>query len=65
MPAGAKIVAEYWLQTADPSVIIVFETDNIGHIMAASAAWADVFEISVCPAVTAEEGLQMLQTMMP
>jgi hypothetical protein len=60
---GPKIVAEYWLQTVDPTVILVFETDNVGQIMLNSAAWADVFEIAVCPALTAEEGLSMLQMM--
>lgn len=60
---GPKIVAEYWLQTVDPTVILVFETDHVGQMMMASAVWSDVFEISIYPAITAEEGMSMLQMM--
>lgn len=62
---GPKIVAEYWVQTNDPTVIIVFETDHVGQIMMMSAVWSDVFEIAIYPAVTAEEGLEMLKMMIP
>ncbi len=64
-PDGARLVAEYWLQTDDPQVIAVFETDSPAPIFAALAAWDDVYEMTVIPAVTAEEGLQMARQMMP
>ncbi|MCL4535515.1 MAG: DUF3303 family protein [Bacteroidetes bacterium] len=63
-PEGAKLVAEYWLQAEDPNVISVFETDSSAAIMAALGAWDDVFDISVLPAVTAEEGMQIAKQMM-
>ena len=63
VPPGAKPVAEYWLQTPNPQVINVFEADSVAPIMAAISAWDDVFEISVYPAVTAEEGLKLAQQM--
>ena len=62
-PDGLRMVGEYWLQTTDPACISIAEADNIGPIMAAVAAWDDVFDITVIPAVTAEEGLQMAQQM--
>ena len=62
-PEGLRLVAEYWLQTTDPACISIVEADNIGPIMAAVAAWDDVFDITVVPAVTAEEGLQLVQQM--
>jgi hypothetical protein len=64
IPEGIRPVAEYWLQTADPTVVGIFEADSVAPIMATLAEWGDVFEISVVPAVTAEEGLQLAQQMM-
>jgi len=64
-PEGIKYVAEYWLQHNKPSVVCVVEADSIGPIMAAVAAWDDLFEISVFPAVNAEEGLKLAAQMMP
>lgn len=63
-PEGARLVAEYWLQTTDPACISIMEADSIAPIMAATAAWDDVFEITVVPAVTAEEGLRLAKQMM-
>jgi len=63
-PEGMHLVAEYWLQTENPSVITVAEADSIVPIMAAIAAWDDLFEITVFPAITAEEGLEFAKQMM-
>ena len=63
-PEGIRPVAEYWLQTADPTVIGIFETDSVAPIMATLTEWGDVFDITVVPAITAEEGLQLAQQMM-
>ena len=62
-PDGMRVVAEYWLQTPDPNVIMVAEADSVGPIMAARVQWDDVFDITVVPAVTAEEGIQLAQQM--
>ena len=63
-PEGIRPVAEYWLQTADPTVVAIFEADSVTPIMATLADWGDVFDITVVPAVTAEEGLKLAQQMM-
>ena len=64
-PEGVKPVAEYWLQTDDPSVISVVELGNVGLLTALRMAWDDLFEIQAFPAVTADEGLEMLRQMAP
>ena len=64
-PEGVKRVAEYWLQNNAPRVITIFEADNIVPIMAATAPWTDLFEITVVPAISAEEGLKLASQMMP
>lgn len=63
-PEGMRPVAEYWLQTTDPAGIVIVEADNIAPIMAAVAAWDDVFDITVVPAITAQEGLELARQMM-
>ena len=64
-PAGIKRVAEYWLQHNTPRVITIFEADNIASIMAATGPWTDLFEITVVPAITSEEGLKIASQTMP
>jgi hypothetical protein len=63
-PEGAHVVAEYWLQTQDPNVITVFEADGIAPIMAATGPWDDVFDFTIVPAVSAEDGLKIAQKML-
>jgi hypothetical protein len=63
-PEGGQAIAEYWLQTTNPQVVAIFEADSVAPILAVTAAWGDVFDITVAPAVTAEEGLQLAQQMM-
>jgi hypothetical protein len=58
-PEGARVVAEYWLQVQDPNVITVFEAESIAPIMAATSPWDDVFDFTIVPAVSAEEGLEI------
>jgi len=60
---GVQPVAEYWLQSRDPIVVAVFEADHIGQLWATFAEWGDLFEIAIHPAVTAEDGLEMLNQM--
>lgn len=62
-PKGVRLIAEYWLQNSDPHVISIFEADSVAPMMAMLGEWGDVFEMTVVPAVTAEEGLQMAQQM--
>jgi hypothetical protein len=63
-PEGVKPIAEYWLQTASPSVVSIFEADNIAPIMATTTEWGDVFDINVFPAITASDGLKLAKQMM-
>ena len=62
---GAEAVAEYWLQTPDPAAIAVFKADHIGQMWAVFSGWDDLFNISIYPAITAEEGLEVLKQMAP
>ena len=58
---GAQRIAEYWLQTPDPAVIVVCEADHIGQLWATFGGWNDLFDITMFPAITAEEGLELLK----
>ncbi len=62
---GAEPVAEYWLQTPDPACVGVWKADHIGQIWATVFGWDDLFDISVYPATTAQEGLELLKQFMP
>jgi hypothetical protein len=58
---GAEAIAEYWLQTLDPAAIVVCKADHIGQLWTTFAGWDDVFDISMFPAITGEEGLELLR----
>ena len=60
---GVRVIGEYWLQTPDPSVVAVVEADHMGQIWATFGGWGDFFELTVYPAVTAEDGLEMMKQM--
>ncbi len=62
-PEGVKPIAEYWPQGGDVDVVAIFEADDVAPIMATLSAWEDVFDFSVAPAVTAEEGMQLARQM--
>jgi uncharacterized protein with GYD domain len=62
-PEGVRVVAEYWLQ-GNPRVISIIEADSIAPIMAVAIEWGDVFDITVLPAITAEDGLELAKQMM-
>jgi hypothetical protein len=64
-PEGMKKVAEFWLANSSPHIIVAFEADNYGAIMATNMPWADLMNFSVYPAVTGEDGLKLAQQMMP
>jgi hypothetical protein len=69
IPRRLNVVGEYWLWSNDPTlphVILICEPDdNIATpVLAAFAEWDDVFDITILPAFTAEEGLKLGQQMM-
>ena len=63
-PEGIRPVAEYWLQTPDPVMILVADADDVASMMAGSSQWDDLLSIRVIPAVTAEQGLEIAKKMM-
>ena len=64
-PEGAQVVAEYWLETPNPAVIAISKADHIGQLWAMATDWHDLFDITIVPAIAAEEGLELLKQMMP
>ena len=64
-PEGIKPIAEYWPLTSTPNVISIDEADDIAALMAATGPWMDLFDISVVPAVTGEQGLKLASKVMP
>jgi hypothetical protein len=64
-PEGIKRLAEYWLQYDNPHTIVIFEADSFAPMMASSMAWRDIFDITIVPAITGEEGLKLAKQMKP
>ena len=58
-PDGLKVEAEYWTSTQDPSVFVVAHADEIAPLISVTADWDDMFDITITPCLTAEEGLAM------
>ena len=64
VPKGSRIVAEFWLPTMDPRVVIAMETDDPATIFEGQSEWDDIYEMKTFPAVTGEYGLQMARAML-
>ena len=58
-PNGVKVIAEYWPMSGEYQVVTVFSAETIAPIMEVEFEWNDVFDITVVPAVSAEEGLRI------
>jgi len=58
-PDGIKLISEYWPVSGDYQVVTTFAADSIASIMEVEFEWNDVFDISVFPAVSADEGLRI------
>jgi hypothetical protein len=56
-PEGMKVLSEHWLTSSDPTVVLVAQSDDVRVIHHAITEWDDVFDFTVIPAVTAEEGI--------
>lgn len=63
-PEGLRLVAEYWPLGSEYAVISIFEGDSAVAMIASLTAWSDVMDITITPAVTAEEGMRLAQGMM-
>lgn len=62
---GAEAVGEYWLETPDPACVAVIKAETISQLWAIFSGWDDLFEITIYPATSAEEGLELLKQMNP
>ncbi|GEO17897.1 DUF3303 domain-containing protein [Microvirga aerophila] len=62
-PAGMRMVAEYWPMSTAAAVIAIAEADSVASIMKAVVDWDDVFDLTVMPAMTAEQGLELAKQM--
>ena len=60
-PEGVNVLAEYWLETYSPGVVSVIEADSVAPFGALRMDWGDLFAIELVPAVTAEQGIEMLR----
>ena len=58
-PDGVKVIAEYWPMSGDYQVVTVFSADSIAPIMEIEFEWDDVFDMTVTPAISADEGLRI------
>lgn len=50
--AGIELIGEYWLQTPDPRVLVVFAAEREGPILELVAEWETLFNITVVPAAS-------------
>jgi hypothetical protein len=58
-PDGIRVISEYWPMSAEYQVVTAFAADSFPPIMEIVFEWNDVFDISIFPAVSAEEGLRV------
>lgn len=63
-PEGVNVLGEYWLETDSPRVISIMEAESMAPFGSIRMDWADMFEIEVFPAVTAEDGMEMVRQAM-
>ncbi len=64
-PGDVQIVALYVAMLNDFTVIAVFKADSYRPITALTAAFGDLFEITVAPAIPVEEGLELARQTLP
>ena len=62
-PTDMRVVAEYWPMASETAVVVVAEATSVTPIMRAIVDWDDVFDFTVMPAITAEEGLELAKEM--
>ena len=58
-PGGIKVISEYWPMAASPQVVSIFSANDSADVMSLVFEWNDVFDITIHPAVSAEEGLRV------
>ncbi len=63
-PESVRVVAEYWLHTSDPEVILFVESEGFANLFEVTIPWSDFFDIKVYPAIEAQEGMAQALSMM-
>jgi hypothetical protein len=58
-PDGLKVIAEYWPLSGEYQVVTVFSAESVAPLMEIEFEWDDVFDMTVMPAVSADEGLRI------
>jgi hypothetical protein len=52
---GLELVGEYWLQSPDPKVVVIFTAESDAPILELSAEWEQDFDVTVVPASKVED----------
>ncbi len=55
---GIAILGEYWVQSNDPRILLIFEADDNGPILELVSEWEEHFDIEISPAVNASDLMQ-------
>lgn len=55
------LIEEFYTPNRSPSVVAVYETDDVNKLLMNSMAWVDLFDIEVIPVVQWREGLDALR----
>jgi hypothetical protein len=63
-PEGVTVLGEYWLETGSPRVVSIMEAEGMAPFGQLRMEWGDLFEIDIFPAVTADQGMEMLRQVM-
>jgi hypothetical protein len=58
-PDGLKVIAEYWPLSGEYQVVTVFSAESVAPLMEVEFEGDDVFDMTVTPAVSADEGLRI------
>lgn len=63
-PPSLKILGEYVLLgegAGRPHIIAIGETEDIAAVFAVYAAWNDLFDVSITPAISIQQAFQLSQ----
>ena len=52
---GLELIGEYWLQSPDPKVVLIFTAESDAPILELSTEWEEVFDVTVVPASKVED----------
>lgn len=55
---GINILGEYWVQSNDPRMVLIFEAESNGPILELVSEWEEYFDISIFPVVKAADLMQ-------